>query len=378
LVVDDDAQIRKDLSRVLQAMGLLVDLAVNGREAAELLKQQSFDVVVSDIDMPEMTGLELLRTIRQHDLDVPLLLVTGNPGLETAVQAVRYGAFRYLTKPIDVEDLSQAVKEATALHRMAQLKREALEIIGVEGKQLGDRASLDARFTRALDQLWMAQQPIVHWPERRVFAYEALLRSREPSLRGPADLLDAAERLGRLQDLGRCIRSRVAQAAVAAPAGVQLFVNLHSRDLADEELYSKMAPLSAIAQRVVLEITERASLDDIQGLPSRIDQLRKLGFRIAIDDLGAGYAGLTSFTQLEPDFAKLDMSLVRGVDQSDRKQSVIRAMNTLCKQDLSVQVVTEGVETVQERATLERLGCDLLQGYLFAKPSEGFVEPNWG
>jgi EAL domain-containing protein (putative c-di-GMP-specific phosphodiesterase class I) len=377
LVVDDDAQIRKDMSRVLQTLGFAVDTASNGREATDLLKQQSFDVVVSDIDMPEMTGLDLLRTIRQYDLDVPLLLVTGNPGLETAMQAVQYGAFRYLTKPVDVESLSLAVKEATALHRMAKLKREALAIVGVEGKQLGDRASLDARFSSALEQVWMAQQPIVHWPERTVFAYEALMRSREPSLRGPADLLDAAERLGRLHDLGRCIRARVAQAAVNAPAGVFLFVNLHSRDLVDEELYSRAAPLTAIAERVVLEITERASLDDVEGLASRVDQLRKLGFRIAIDDLGAGYAGLTSFTQLEPDFAKLDMSLVRDVHLSERKQSVIRAMNTLCQKDLAVRVVTEGVETPQERATLERLGCELLQGYLFAKPSEGFAQPTW-
>jgi EAL domain-containing protein (putative c-di-GMP-specific phosphodiesterase class I) len=210
-----------------------------------------------------------------------------------------------------------------------------------------------------------------------VFAYEALMRSREPSLRGPADMLDAAERLGRLHDLGRCIRAKVAQAAVQAAADVYFFVNLHSRDLADEQLYSAGAPLSAIAQRVVLEITERASLDDIEGLPARIEKLRKLGFRIAIDDLGAGYAGLTSFTQLEPDFAKLDMSLMRDVHLSERKQRVIRAMITLCTQDLSVQVVTEGVETPAERDALENLGCDLLQGYWFAKPGEGFPEPNW-
>jgi EAL domain-containing protein (putative c-di-GMP-specific phosphodiesterase class I) len=164
---------------------------------------------------------------------------------------------------------------------------------------------------------------------------------------------------------------------VNASADVSFFVNLHSRDLADEQLYSAGAPLSALAQRVVLEITERASLDDIEGLPARIEQLRKLGFRIAIDDLGAGYAGLTSFTQLEPDFAKLDMSLVRDVDKSERKQSVIRAMNTLCKQDLSVQVVTEGVETAAERDALSKLGCELLQGYLFAKPAEGFPNPSW-
>jgi len=101
-----------------------------------------------------------------------------------------------------------------------------------------------------------------------------------------------------------------------------------------------------------------------------------MGFRIAVDDLGAGYAGLTSFTQLEPEIAKLDMSLVRGIDADPRRQSIVLSMKRLCD-ELDIAVVAEGVETVGERDALAELGCHLLQGYLFAKPAEGFMMPQW-
>jgi EAL domain-containing protein (putative c-di-GMP-specific phosphodiesterase class I) len=94
---------------------------------------------------------------------------------------------------------------------------------------------------------------------------------------------------------------------------------------------------------------------------------------LAIDDLGAGYAGLSSFSILEPEFVKLDMSLVRGIDTSTRKQSLVRSMVVLCERELAMHVVCEGVETKAESDTLATLGCDLLQGYLFARPSKGFV-----
>jgi EAL domain-containing protein (putative c-di-GMP-specific phosphodiesterase class I) len=377
LVVDDEPSIRRDFSRMLQFCGFQVEVAEDGQEAIARLKTQRFEVILSDIEMPNCTGLELLKAIREYDLDVPVVLVTGRPGFDSAVKAVEYGAFRYLTKPVELDELSRVVLQATTMHQLAKVKREALEIIGAEGRQLGDRASLEARFNGALDKLWIAFQPIVHLAERRTVAYEALVRSNESTLRSPLELLDAAERLDRLHHLGERIRRLIADAAVHAPADVLLFINLHPKDLNDDELYSADAPLTGIARRVVLELTERASLKEVDGVGAKVARLRQLGFRVAVDDLGAGYAGLSTFTQLEPDFVKLDMSLVRDVDRSERKQSVIRALNRLCERDLSIRVVTEGVETVAERDVLAREGCILLQGYLFAKPAQGFPVPNW-
>ena len=148
-------------------------------------------------------------------------------------------------------------------------------------------------------------------------------------------------------------------------------------DLTHESLYASDAPLSAFASRVVLEVTERSSLQRIEDLRARIARLRSLGFQIAVDDLGAGYAGLSSFSQLEPDIVKLDMSLVRDIDGSSSKTSLVRSMVQVCTQELGMRVVCEGVETAGERDTLERLGANLLQGYLFAKPNTAFPTVTW-
>jgi EAL domain-containing protein (putative c-di-GMP-specific phosphodiesterase class I) len=307
---------------------------------------------------------------------VPVILVTGAPSVESSVRAIEYGVFRYLLKPVPIEVLVDLVSRAARLHKLARLKRRALEIAGTEGKWLGDRAALESRFDRALELLWMAFQPIVSWRDRRVFGYEALLRSDEPTLATPPDFLEAAERLGKVHELGRAIRAKVAHEAKQLSLDAELFINLHASDLDDESLRSSFQPLSGIAHRVVLEITERASLDAVKDVPSQIKALKAIGFRIAVDDLGAGYAGLTCFTQLEPEIVKLDMSLVRGIDTQPKKQSIVGSMKKLCD-DLGMLVVAEGVETPAERDTLARLGCDLLQGYLFARPERGFPQPRW-
>jgi len=161
---------------------------------------------------------------------------------------------------------------------------------------------------------------------------------------------------------------------VNAPGHLKFFVNLHAADLNDDELFDAATPLARIADRVVLEITERASLEIVKNVDQRMKKLKDLGFVIAIDDLGSGYAGLTSFAQLDPALAKLDMSLIRGIDAQPRKQTIVRSMCTLCK-ELGILVVAEGVEKPGERDTLATLGCDLLQGYLFARPERGLPPP---
>jgi EAL domain-containing protein (putative c-di-GMP-specific phosphodiesterase class I) len=235
---------------------------------------------------------------------------------------------------------------------------------------LGDRASLEIGFRRALEGLWMAYQPIVSYSKRRVIAYEALMRSTDRTLPHPGAIIDAAQRLGELQTLGRAVRRQVAQTLLKTPVP-QVFVNLHPSDLQDDELYAKESPLSTIASLVVLEVTERASLDMVKDAQVRVARLRQLGFRIAIDDVGAGYAGLTSVAQLEPEVMKIDMSLVRDVDVSATKQKLIGAMTSLCG-EMQVMVIAEGIETKLERDTVARLGCEHMQGYLFARPDTPF------
>ncbi len=236
-------------------------------------------------------------------------------------------------------------------------------------------ARLETQFAACLAGLRMHYQPIVDARTRRLIAYESLLRSTDRGLPHPGAILDAAERLERTSKLGRAIRNQVAGLFATAPVERGLvFVNLHINDLFDPHLSSPFSPLTKLARRVVLEITERSSLSGVADLRYRLAELRELGFRIAIDDLGGGHERMSALTPLDTDYVKLDMSLVRDVDSHPVKQALVRSIMQLCRPRQTV-VIGEGVETAAEAATLCDLGVDLLQGYLIARPGLPFVDP---
>jgi len=302
--------------------------------------------------------------------------MTGAPSVDSAIEAVEYGAFRYLRKPVSAVVLEETIGRAGRYHQLARLKRDAIGIAGGSAHWPSDRAALEGRFDAALSKLWMAFQPIVSCQSRTIHAYEALLRSDEESLRSPGDILQAAEDLGRLDDLGRQVRRRVAEQVPEIPAGILVFVNLHPADLNDLQLLGPRSPLMDLASRIVFEITERASLHRVNGLQKKLEELRAAGFRLAVDDLGAGYAGLTSMAQLEPEYVKLDMALIRGIHTHPTQQKLVQSMVNVCQQ-LDKLVIAEGVEDEAEHDTLRDMGCDLLQGYFFAKPQRVPPSVTW-
>jgi EAL domain-containing protein (putative c-di-GMP-specific phosphodiesterase class I)/ActR/RegA family two-component response regulator len=371
LLVDDDEAMRRVCARILEHEGWTVVLADNGRAAIDVMGTSELDCIVSDVNMPELDGFGLVAAIRLLDPDIPVLLMTGDPSLHGAVRAIDSGAVSYLSKPFDHEKLASGVASAARRHGLARMRRRAESF----ARKLGaaeDRETTEQRFQNALDHMWMAFQPIIDLGKKRIFAFEALVRTEEDSLRRPDLLIATAERLGRIHELGRAIRTLVAKAAVDAPSDALLFVNVHGLELTDEQLYSPDAPLANLSTRVVLEITERVGIDEAIGAPS-VAMLRKQGYRIAVDDLGAGYAALGALAMLEPEIVKLDMSLVRDLHLHPTKRRVVGAIATLCR-ELGSQVVAEGVETEAERETLAGVGIDLFQGYLFAKPRRGFAE----
>ncbi len=368
LVVDDEPAIRRVLADFLRLEGFEVETAGDGQLAIESIRQHHFDVVISDLQMPKAGGLEVLEVVNQQCPRTLTIMMTGFGTVDTAVNAMKAGAFDYILKPFKVD-----VVLATILQGLARKRAEADAANSRRPAMAIDPAALQTSFLRAVDSLWLAFQPILTRDGRRVYGHEVLLRSDEPNLSEPGQVLEAAELLGSLDTLGRVIRQRAVEAFVLLPSDGPMFVNLHPADLADPTLFAKTEPLSAIADRVVLEITERASLDRLEGVNDRVNALRRMGFRIAIDDLGAGYAGLTSFTQLEPDIVKLDMSLVRGLDTNDTKRKVVRSMTALAR-DIGALVVAEGVETRRELDAVVDLGCDFVQGYYFARP-ERITQP---
>jgi EAL domain-containing protein (putative c-di-GMP-specific phosphodiesterase class I) len=250
-----------------------------------------------------------------------------------------------------------------------------LNRIDVNAGEVERLRELEDKLGRCMASLQIFMQPIVHATTRARFGYEALMRSIDKSLPHPGAVLDAAERLEKVQPLGRALRSHTAKVITDAEGARGLFfVNLHLLDLLDKQLTSAFAPLTKVASRVVLEITERTSLQGHDEIRYRVAELRELGFKIAIDDLGGGHARMGTFSPFDTDFVKLDMSLVRDLDKHPTKQRLVKSIIELCAEG-GIKVIGEGVETEAEAKTLVDLGCDLLQGYLIARPQLPFVDP---
>ena len=365
LIVDDEPAIRAVLKRLMARQGYRFSAAADGAEAMGVLTSNAVDAVISDISMPNVDGVSFLRALRSHDTEIPVILMTGRPTFRSAVDAVELGAFHYLLKPFETQELLSVLRRALQFRKISRLRRAALRLNA--GKASLDAHRMEEAFDLSLKSIWIAFQPILSTLDNSFFGYEALLRTGTATHPDPSAVLRDAVRLSRVRELGRCVQARVAREIELLPPDLSIFINLHPDELRDPNLLGKDSPVSRVAERVVLEITERASLDAVPNVKDRIDRLREIGYRIAIDDVGAGYSGLSSFVLLEPNVAKLDMTLVRHIDRTEIKQKLVRSVVELCD-DLGILVVAEGIETSAERDAVSELGCHLLQGFLVGMP----------
>ena len=370
LLVDDEPHVTETLRVALRSRPYRILTASRAKQGLEILEEESVDVVVTDERMPEMSGSEFLRIVRERHPRVMRIVLTGQASMEATLAAINEAeVFRFLTKPVAAENLAEVIECALE----AQAERARIEEAGRRGRPSADDEAL---FEAGMQGMWMAFQPLVAVHSRSTVAFEALLRSSHPEIRDAVHLLDLAQSLGRLSELELRINESIAQTARAAREETLFFVNIHPSALEEPHLFECDHPLCEIAERVVIEVTERAPLDSIPDVPGKIDALRARGYRIALDDLGAGYAGLTSFAQLQPEFVKFDMALVRDIHRCSTKSKLVASMISLCR-ELRIQTIGEGVETEEERNALVDLGCDILQGYLHGRPGKSFVEGLW-
>jgi len=361
LFVDDEPDLIAGLRLALRRMPFEVRATTSISEAFDILDTEPVTVVVSDERMPEMTGSRFLTEVRDRHPDVERIILTGQASTAATIAAINDArVFRFLTKPCSAEDIGSTVLEAIS----ARTERLAV------GGDAGLHRQLTQHLNRALDQVWIALQPIVGAADGAAFAYEVLLRTDHEILTSPVEVLDAASLLDRQFDVDRMIREQAASVVPHLPNGVSLFVNVMPESLADPQLLGDDDPLHPWAERVVLEITERVDLETLDGVEESVAELRRRGYRIALDDLGAGYSGLNSFAALQPDIVKFDMALVREVDTNPTRAKLIQSMTRLCS-ELGILTVAEGIETREELQELERLGCDLLQGYRIGRPQPG-------
>lgn len=216
-------------------------------------------------------------------------------------------------------------------------------------------------------------QPIVDIENTAIWGYEALTRGpAETALYSPIVLFDMAEKYGLLKNLESiCIQSASLHFNQLGLSG-KLFVNIsHEVLIAGSQIEKQIVDLLLNSQlkpsNVVIELTERSTTDDIHALVEAAAVFRQLGFEIAIDDLGSGYSSLQLWSELKPDYVKIDRHFIQGIDSDNTKQEFIRAMYAI-SQITNTRILAEGVETQGELEVLRNIGLNLFQGYLFAKP----------
>ncbi len=239
---------------------------------------------------------------------------------------------------------------------------------------LQERRFLERELKRALDEdaLDLHYQPIVSAQGARIVGVEALLRWTHPT-RGkipPMAFVPIAENCGMMARLGEFVLYRALNDAKRWP-DLFIAVNLSPIQVKDRALYalvsSMLAETGIEPSRVVLEITEGVLIDDPEETRKRLEELRELGVRIALDDFGSGYSSLRYLQNLPFDKLKIDSAFVAPLGRSANSAVIIQAIVTLGRA-LNLSVLVEGVETEEQRVLLRLAGCDEMQGFLFAKP----------
>jgi EAL domain-containing protein (putative c-di-GMP-specific phosphodiesterase class I)/CheY-like chemotaxis protein len=365
LVVPDRPRRRSTANILNRQPDTAVVEADDVTEAAQALVDGPIDIVIVDVDTPSPGWRAVMASAREHRPGCLRLLITHSGATrDDAVEAFERGEIhRFLVRPFQVEELEQAIAQllqlARTVRRIGNERRDTTEV----------ERRLDEAFRR--DQLRLVFQPIVRVNSQEVYGVELLLRSDHPELDGPLAVLDAVERCDRVLELGGYVNRLAALWALRIPEPILLFVNLHPAQLGDPDLHARFAPLLPFAHRVVLEITERSGLADVTGWEGALRTLTDAGFRIAVDDLGAGYNGLNMLVALEPAIIKADASLIRGIDESPRKQGLLSLLNKMAG-IIGAELIAEGVESIAEYDATVKCGVTFIQGFVVARAQDGW------
>ena len=263
-------------------------------------------------------------------------------------------------KPEDLRRLIETGQQPVLTPAMAAAAVETSS--GYQPANL-DRASPEARAAFEQQLFTMVYQPVVNLQTGRILAYEALARTTTPHFPGILSLFDALGDCGMAGQLGRVLR-RVTTKNCAYP----LSINVVPHEFAEGWLVRPDDAIFSHRQAVILELTESVPLEFFDRCFDMVEEVRRRGLRIAIDDFGAGYSNLKYISDLRPDLVKLDRKLLVGVKPGNRVFKLLRSIVTLVH-EMEAKVVAEGIETAVEFRAVRECGADYGQGYFLAVPA---------
>jgi len=218
-------------------------------------------------------------------------------------------------------------------------------------------------------------QPIISLSERRIVGHEALTRGpSDSSLHSPINLLAAARHGDRLNELEMLCRENACRRYSQLHLQGRLFLNASPETLLDAShkpgrTLELLQRYGIPADKVVIELTEQMPTDDFELLNTALHHYRNMGFSIALDDLGAGYSSLRMWSELRPDYVKIDRYFIDGIHRDAVKRRFVESILKIARA-AQAQVIAEGIELPEELSVLADMGIDLVQGYLLGRPEE--------
>lgn len=365
---------------LLQAIAQKLKGAIREIDTVARLGGDEFVMLLTEIHMVEdvLTVTDKLRaecarpfSIAGHEMRIGLSL----------------GACLY---PDDAQDARTLLRFAdSALYHAKAEGRNNLQFYRPELiTRLQQRMTLEAGLRSALmrREFELHFQPIVSLTDGTPLMAEALIRWRHPTLGmlSPDTFIPLAEEMGLSTAIGDWVIGEACRAAMAWPAHggreIVVAINVSPRQFKNgglvQSIRSALQETGLAAQRVCIEITEQALLDNNEMNQATIEEMKALGVKIAIDDFGVGYSSLSYISRLAPSEIKIDCSLVRDVAVNASDAAILRA-SIVMAHSLDMTVVTEGVETQVQQSFLQNEGCDMAQGYLYALPAPAAEFQDW-
>ncbi len=375
LIADDEPTVRETLVEVIGSCPnmAVVGTAGDAENAIDLAQKIHPDVALLGVRMPGGGGPRAAREIRRRSPDTVVVALSAYCDRTSVLEMLKGGAAAYLSKRGSADEIIAAIRRAAcgvstfspgvATHVASGL---AEQLEAIERESAKERTQV----RRIKDALTTGQpqvvfQPVLDLVTGEAVGFEALARFRVEPEQGPDLWFAEAAAVGLLVDLEL--------AAVRAALGhldripVQAYLSVNASPDAVNSRRVQGALTAGPTERIVVEISEQASIRSDDGLGWSLGRLRDAGIRLCLDDAGAGLRSLRRIAKLKPDLIKLDLTLTRVIDRDETRQAIASLMNRYGS-ETGATIVAKGIETEGELSTLRSLGIRYGQGYYLEEP----------
>ncbi|MEE3717774.1 EAL domain-containing protein [Tumidithrix elongata RA019] len=386
LIVDDTPYNCQLLSTMLSRQGYKVLKAENGERALALVDREIPDLILLDIRMPDLSGIEVCIRLKDNPTtaDVPVIFISAIDEESDKVEAFSVGGIDYINKPfhlaevlarvqthLKVRSLQSQLQEQAMLLKLQNisLQKELSTLLGVD-KSLHE----DLQLALEKEQLQLYYQPILDLDTKVIRGFEALIRWQHPE-RGfisPLNFIPLAEATGLIDPIGKwvihqaCSQLYLWTHQFSDASALTISVNVSTKQLANPDLIDhvqKVLQETKIAPNTLkLEITESSVMSDPDHAMHILSKLQDLGVQFYMDDFGTGYSSLRRLNDFPIDVLKIDQSFIK-----QEEWVVVNAILMLAFA-LDKEVIIEGIETEDQLKALKTMGCRHGQGYLFSRP----------